>query len=541
MTQSSSSPQGAAARRPTYRYSQNGLPTERNQREGVHLLNSGVNGHVFFLSWDHPNVLRILPVPDPENPERWAPWRLGDGERDWGDWVRTYAMVRNFGDPGQTCILYDPRDGLDSSQSPFWKVYNALNRAVNSGQAESRWAALINNRQGNRGPLVPRPSNCTLIQAMILESNNESYDPPRGVGADEPAEVAVLSFSAGENMFEAMLQPGQVDPIDPRGGAFAIFFQEGHDPRERQARRAGSLGDRAGQGGGRRRSGGRDFRSYGCYFQGSFDDIGPELNTAEESWFRRALRWDDALHVSTYEEQVGYLLEGLQDHPDVLAYALSDMYGQLLPPAVRGAARPRRDASYAGRGEARDNRWGDAPRRDEGYEPRQRGEPYYQNDPQGYDRDAPAQEDAGTDRYGQYRPQGGGADPHVGQQAPVRYGNAGPQPAVQPSAAPPSAPAPDRYGPPRRPVGDGPAMTQPQPPPQQQQPVQPGTSLPAGAPAPVREDPPAGHGRVDPAVPQEQLPPPEGAGAPPGAAQARQAIDQARNEAAGRRRRPISS
>ena len=163
-----------------YSYSKHG----RQNKGGImgdHLIRNGAGVEVWKPSWKGTEtIIRVYPALSPENPSIFDPWRFSAEDDDWGDWIRAYPAVRNFGDPGVTYILYDPADQTyDPQSNPAWLLFHAIDRAVKDGQGLRHWAPMLMNSQG-RGAALKRPSDIWLIQCAMYTQNNKIYDPPRG-------------------------------------------------------------------------------------------------------------------------------------------------------------------------------------------------------------------------------------------------------------------------------------------------------------------------------------------------------------------------
>ena len=343
--------QAAAARH--YRFSQHGRIGRGLQ--GDHVIRPGCGVETWKPSWKGTTTtIRIYPVLCPENPDVFDPWRFTAEPDDWGDWIRTYPAVRNFGDPGVTFILNDPSDeAYDSQLNPAWILFRAIDSAVAAGQGRPSWAPLLRGGAG-RGAVLSRPSQLTLVQCAILQHNSKITDsPPRGGADNDGLIVMELSSSAVGVMLELMNKRRENytgpmddfdnsfeegDPVSIHAGRFINFFQQGHDPRERQEantqRRTSTFGQSRqapAQGGNRDEPIG-----FGCFMSDDFRGMGPELTAVEDMVRHKVKVWDDIIFLPTHEQQVRWISGAFP--PDVVVYALEAAYGHFIPDATYAAA-----------------------------------------------------------------------------------------------------------------------------------------------------------------------------------------------------------
>jgi hypothetical protein len=343
----------SSARARSYSYGQHGRQTRGMM--GDHVLKKGAGVEVWKPSWKGTTTtLRLYPAVCPENPTVLDPWRFSAEDDDYGDWIRTYPAVRNFGDPGVTFILNDPADqGYDPQINPCWILFNAVMRAMDAGQANPQWVPYTRGGQG-RGPALARPKDITLVQGAILQHNDKDFDPPRGGGASDAPCIIELSGSAVGAMLEAMNErvpefrgdPDDFrhmyvhgDPIALDQGAFINFYQLGKDPRDRiqagQQRRNSSFGQSRpaqGQGGGGRGGNNDEPIGFGCFLTSEYKGMPAQLSGVEDMVRRKWRPWDQIIQILDHEQQIR-LLSGAFP-ADMLIYALEDIYRNLIPEVV---------------------------------------------------------------------------------------------------------------------------------------------------------------------------------------------------------------
>jgi hypothetical protein len=215
---------------------------------GDHIFRKGAGVEVFRPSWKGTTTtIRIFPALCPENPDHFDPWRFSGEDNDYGDWIRNYPAVRNFGDPGVTFILFDPKDSTyDPQTNPCWMLFHAVDRAIANGVANPAWVPLTRGSQG-RGAALKRPNDMSMVQGAIFQHNGKEYLPPKGGTPSDAPHVIELPPSAVTSMLAEMNQKVREfrgdptdyagmyvhgDPVSLHAGAYVNFFQEGRDPRQ---------------------------------------------------------------------------------------------------------------------------------------------------------------------------------------------------------------------------------------------------------------------------------------------------------------------
>jgi hypothetical protein len=282
--------------------------SETSERFGNFLLQSGCGTEVWKPSYnDGVTTVRFFPGKNPDDPNNWDPFRLGDEPRQFGDWIRRYPAVRSMGDPGATFIIKDPADdSIQLEMTPAWVLYNAINRAVNQ-KSDPGWGGYLKGGQG-RGAQLPRPGEVYLAQCCIVQHKGKLKSPFYGA-ADDKHVVLEMGTSAGKALldlcdapvegyqgppenYDARFQSGDI--VDPAGGRYVTFYSlKGGDPR--QGRNTALTAAAAfGGGGGRQNSGGggRDEDiGFGCYVEPTFAGMGAAILAVEEQIKRKVRPW----------------------------------------------------------------------------------------------------------------------------------------------------------------------------------------------------------------------------------------------------------
>jgi hypothetical protein len=304
--------------RPRYSMSQHGQGSTDNF--GNMILRSG-GGNLRRPSWDKTEtVVRFLPCIDPDG--NWTPFRNSMSPRDFGDWLRGYPAVRNFGENGGvTMLLFNQveQPAYDMHQNPCVMLYDAVNNAIRNKQERPGWASLTKGGPG-KGPVLSRPTDVYLARAAIFRIKNEDKATgdrsPIGLSVGEPAMFLEMSDSAGRALIEMLeerdndyefptdgdidfnlaYKSGDIIALDK--GAFVHFYQFGYDPRENAS--AASQGPRQVVVGGSR--GGKSnepAKRYACFTSPEWKGFAPQFNSEElEDIIRgKAIRpWDDSVH-----------------------------------------------------------------------------------------------------------------------------------------------------------------------------------------------------------------------------------------------------
>lgn len=404
-------------------------------------------------------TIRLFPQKSPENPQVWDPYRWSADRSDFGDWIRCYPAIRNFGTPGVTMLIHDQAEGTaDVQMSPAWVLRRAIEQAVKNKQDQPGWAATLQGSTG-KGAELPKPSSIYLVQCAIMAYKNKLNTPPRGAAPDDNLVVFALSPSAGDAMidmfneirpdyagpdndYENMFVHG--DPVSLDFGRYITFYKLGEDPRQQTQQAAyGQQPNRniadafAGQTRGQQRfgrgGGDRDPIGYGCYIEPVFNGYTANWRGLEPLIGSRVRPWDEILHFPTYAEQAALIADKFP--PQMITYAWRE-FPEWIPPHVQAAAVARTQIpvhGFAG---------GYPDQQQQGY-----GQPAagYGQPAQGYGQPAVG--------YGQ--PAQGYAQPAIGQQPPVQgYGQpAQPEQPQQPAYGQPAVGAQQpAYGQPQQPV-----------------------------------------------------------------------------------------
>ncbi len=330
----------------SYVYAQHGA--QGRTMMGDHIINKAAGCDVWKPSWKATQtVIRVFPALCPENPEIWDPWRFPGEGRNFGDWIRSYPVVRNFGDPGVSFILYDPTDtGYDTQLNPAWMIFNAVTQAMAAGQANPAWVPLTLGGN-NRGAAIRRPGDITLVQGAILAHGGKEFDVPKGGALNDPTAVIELPPSAASAMLNAMDEevdgfrgdPDDFvaryvhgDPVSIQGGRFVNFYQMGHDPRV-----AARANVERRQTFGQARAPESQTRSderigYGAYLTAEHRGMPADL-TAVESLIRRKVKpWNSVVQILSHEAQIRLLSGALP--ADMILFALEGTYRDMIPQTV---------------------------------------------------------------------------------------------------------------------------------------------------------------------------------------------------------------
>lgn len=330
-----------------YRMAQHGHSSRRNL-QGVYILKENAGCQLWRPTWNHTRtVFRPFPMWDPENPDRFDPFKLSQDARDTGDWIRRYDAVTGLGVPGITYILrnYNEHD-MDIQQNPAWMLYRSIKSACSSGQGHPSWFPLLEGQTGRGAPL-DTPTDVYLIQGILLEHKSKVLQQPAGMMADHDTCVMMLSQSAGDALLEVCNDPSCPDLIDFDNGRFIDFHQNGTQSLLAQQQAAqqtqaqaprqlgSSMGGGGGGGGGR---GGMQANYYEVDVLELYQGNGASLTHMRDALIPKIKRWDDIINIPSVEEQV-HLIATSGLPANAITYALGDTYGQYIPDHVWAAAR----------------------------------------------------------------------------------------------------------------------------------------------------------------------------------------------------------
>lgn len=296
-----------------------------------------------------PNVFRIYPGLNPDNANEFDPWRFDTRPDNYGQWffpVVTANVSCQASGQGRSWVLSHPLDNTyDMSRNPLVLMRNGVKAALNQKLPFSvNWLSLIQGGQG-RGAELSEPKECWLVQVALMEHKGNTYNPPRGGGADDDTVFMLLPVSAVNAIKSAMEQrnpeyrgdPENIaahyvngDPIAIDDGCFVVVFPRGKDPRN-ATQATGGFGQSRDQG----RAGGREVIGYDAFLAKEWNGISANLSGYEDIVRAHVKDWESVIHFPSNEEQVRYLEQVFRPYPDLLVYALDDAYGDLLDPSIR--------------------------------------------------------------------------------------------------------------------------------------------------------------------------------------------------------------
>jgi hypothetical protein len=295
-----------------------------------------------------PNVIRIYPGLNPDNPTVFDPWRFSTRADDYGQWFFPVVVANvscQASGVGRSWVLCHPLDNrYDMSRNPLVLMRKAVKMALDQKQPFAvNWLSLIQGGQG-RGAELADPKESWLVQVALIEHKGNVYNPPRGGGSDDDTVFMLLPISAVTSVKSAMDQrkpefrgdPDDIaghfangDPIAIEDGCFVVLFPRGKDPRNAPQNLGGFGQSRDGRGGG------RDIIGYDCFLTKEWNGISANLSGYEDIVRSHVKNWEDVIHFPTDEEQVRYLEQVFRPYPDLLVYALEDVYGSVMDPSIR--------------------------------------------------------------------------------------------------------------------------------------------------------------------------------------------------------------
>lgn len=318
-------------------------------------------------------VIRILPAvyKNETSGERVLyPYRYSFNQWDFGEWVREYTAVKNFGiNYDINMVIEEKNDSsgiTDITMSPAYVIYRELRDACRNGTAEKEWYPLIMGVQGGR-KAVKKPAVITLVQGLIYMHNDRMFANskngfvPRGLADSDPGILFEIPGSASRKLFglceelkedsSRYMDPKKIDEdedifekvykygdlVSIKHGRFVHFIQAGVDPRAR----FGKTGQHNYGHGGQQQQEDDAFPKYDVFLTKTFlgypDDNGlpADLTKYSDTVVKKWKPWDQVVAKFTYEEQAHILARNLP--PSAVMYAFRDR-PHWIPDDVRAAS-----------------------------------------------------------------------------------------------------------------------------------------------------------------------------------------------------------
>lgn len=328
---------------------------------GKHVLRRVPGVDFWSPSWGEETIIRAFPAINPQKPTEFDPYRLSQGYCDFGDWIRVYEAVRNFGNPGVTMLLHDSLNPSYDAQlmNPCWVLHRAINMALSQGQGLGEWVPLTKGSAG-KGAVLSKPSKLYLVQCAIFRhKSKDTFGPgksPLGTDLAGPTIVMGLPPTAGEALISQLEErdegwqgdPNDVkqykygDPVSINAGRFIHIYELGKDPRSRfnqtkQQSTPASIYTASAQA--RTGSGpGMEAKGYGVFITETLDggpnDISASMDGMEDLVRAKWRPWDNILEFKTDEEQA-HLIAPLFP-PSAILYAWRE-HPSWIPDSVREA------------------------------------------------------------------------------------------------------------------------------------------------------------------------------------------------------------
>ena len=318
-----------------FKFKQHGK-SKKQGRQGDYVFNPRYRNSVegWVPSWNHTTTgFRPYPVVAQEDAAQLTEYRYSSAPDDFGDWIRGYPAVRNFGSKGLTYLLYDPRDETyDPASNPAWVLFRAIKGARDAGQAEASWAPLLEGGAG-RGAELRAPSDLYLMQGALLEHRGKSYSPPRGGAQNDDLVVLEMGPSCYDRLstllntkaegatedgtWDEMFAHGDPISLEAGKGKFISFYQAGGSADPSMQSQSGSFGES-------RTTGGRENRvfGFGCTIYNEWNGIPADLSEVSDMVRGKVMAWDDLINIMSDEEQAALLCDSFA--PDVIEYGFRD-------------------------------------------------------------------------------------------------------------------------------------------------------------------------------------------------------------------------
>jgi hypothetical protein len=311
---------------------------------GNYILKPGA-GQIRKPSWNRTEtVVRLLPGPENGG---WTLFKRSIEPGDFGDWLRGYSAIRNFGQKGLTFLLYDhvANPNYQIAENPCMVLYNAIQRSIDEKCCAPDWPALLKGG-GGRSAILTKPKALTLSRCAFYAHKSKALVSeatlPLGLKpADKPAWIELTS-TITEKLLSQIDEPkrdfqgGPTDKFDPHAyyaygdiialnhGAFVHIYEEGADPRALAQAAAAptrrmSPGMASGRGGS---GGGEDIHGYDCHLSDGWQGWSPDLSDFDQILRGKLKSWDDSLLFMTDLQQAHLIQDGFP--ASAIVYAFRD-------------------------------------------------------------------------------------------------------------------------------------------------------------------------------------------------------------------------
>jgi hypothetical protein len=319
----------------SFKFKQHGK-SKKQGRQGDYVFNPRYRNSVegWVPSWNHTTtVFRPYPVVSQEDEGQLTEYRYSSAPDDFGDWIRGYPAVRNFGSKGLTYLLYDPRDETyDPATNPAWVLFRAIKGARDAGTADAKWAPLLEGGAG-RGAELRAPSDLYLMQGALLEHRGKSYSPPRGGAQNDDLVVLEMGPSCYDRLstllntrvdgatedgtWDEMFTHGDPISLEEGKGKFISFYQAGGAADPSMQAQSGSFGES-------RDTGTRENRvfGFGCTIYDEWNGVPADLSGVADMVRGKAMAWDELINIMPDEDQAALLCDSFA--PDVIEYGFRD-------------------------------------------------------------------------------------------------------------------------------------------------------------------------------------------------------------------------
>lgn len=321
--------------------------SSQDRFSGVYLLNQGSDCTVRKPSWFNTRtVVRPLPGRLQDDETKLAPCRRSEDPGDWGDWIRRYDAVTNFGPSRITFITKDPRDPKQLHDHPCTLLRKAIRAAVRSGNYNPAWGPLV--VAGDSGEPLRTSTNIYVMQVIMLEHMSKIMQPPAGLLAGDATVVLMTSSTAGRALLTKMDEKEDDkykywDIVDLHAGAYVQFSQAGSQS-SAGSKQATSLGQQAAFGGVHRAQSVAERASYDVEIFDDYNGTPASLDGVVEQICDKIKPWDDIINIPTMEEQVELICRcGIP--ADAIMYALADLYRDIIPADIVESVQQRTHAT----------------------------------------------------------------------------------------------------------------------------------------------------------------------------------------------------
>ncbi len=323
-----------AESRGTYSVRAHGAPAPTNNyTSDDRIVQKEVNAIVNKPKWDVPkpgqppkqrSVYRILPVPSPDDPNSFEPYRYSDEPGDFGGFLYGCYMANNLGTNKLNFVLGDRRDFDEVTiyDSPLAVLEKSLVSALSVGEGQPDWKGLVKVGKSSFGerkapPLITKPTFHYLLQVAVVSHEDKPADKVFwGLDDDDPLILLSITSNAGASLIAQLDRYLELDPVSLEKGLFIDVHSVDNPPPEADTSHITSE------------------YGYAVTLLDEFNGLTPDLSSRVDDVRDKVKWWDDIIYIPDVEEQVKWICES-NIPASALLYGLESKFNEYIPPAVR--------------------------------------------------------------------------------------------------------------------------------------------------------------------------------------------------------------